>query len=162
KAGLLAVARQQLKPGDRMRLWQFNDSVSDLGEAAGTRIAALIEKVGEATGGTEIGAAFDAVGAKSRARNVVIITDGKSWALEPQVVGRSGLRVTAVLIGEDALEGGVADLAGISGGQVFVAAGSDIEAAIVAAFDAARAPHRPSPQIEGPLVKVEALRRGGR
>jgi vault protein inter-alpha-trypsin-like protein len=162
KAGLLAVARDQLERGDRLRLWQFNDGVVDLGEAAGRRVAALIEKLDEATGGTEIGAAFDAVAAKSKSRNVVIITDGKSWAFDPQAVARSGLRVTAVLIGEDALEGGVADLAGISGGQVFVAAGSDIQAAILAAFDTARAPHRPSPQIEGPLSRVEAFRRGGR
>jgi hypothetical protein len=161
KAGLLDVARKQLKPGDRLRLWQFNDNVADLGEAAGGRVATLVQKLHEATGGTEIGGAFNAVAAKSKSRNVVIITDGKSWAFDPQAVARSGLRVTAVLIGEDALEGGVADLAGISGGQVFVAAGSDIQAAIVAAFDAARAPHRPSPRIEGPLVRVEALRRGG-
>jgi vault protein inter-alpha-trypsin-like protein/VWA domain-containing protein len=162
KAGLLAVARTKLKSGDRLRLWQFNDNVAELGEATGTRIATLIEKLDEATGGTEIGRAFNAVAAKSKSRNVVIITDGKSWAFDPQAVARGGLRVTAVLIGEDALEGGVADLAGISGGQIFVAAGSDIASTIVAAFDAARAPHRPSPRIEGPLARVEALRRGAR
>jgi hypothetical protein len=162
KAGLIAVARNQIKSGDRLRLWEFNDNVAELGEAAGGRVPVLVEKLNEATGGTEIGRAFDAVTAKSKARNVVIITDGKSWAFDPQRVARSGLRVTAVLIGEDALEGGVADLAGMTGGQVFVAAGSDVAAAIAAAFDAARAPHRVTAPIEGVPSKVEAMRRGGR
>jgi hypothetical protein len=162
KAGLIAVARNQIKSGDRLRLWEFNDNVADLGEATGGRVPALVEKLNEATGGTEIGRAFDAVTAKSKARNVVIITDGKSWAFDPQRVARSGLRVTAVLIGEDALEGGVAELAGMTGGQVFVAAGSDVAAAIAAAFDAARAPHRVAAPIEGVPSKVEAVRRGGR
>ena len=162
KAGLIAVARNQIKSGDRLRLWEFNDNVGDLGDATGGRVPALVEKLNEATGGTEIGRAFDAVIAKSKTRNVVIITDGKSWAFDPQRVARSGLRVTAVLIGEDALEGGVADLAGMTGGQVFVAAGSDVAAAIAAAFDAARAPHRVAAPIEGSPSRVETLRRGGR
>jgi Vault protein inter-alpha-trypsin domain len=162
KAGLIALARSQIKSGDRLRLWEFNDNVAELGEAAGGRVPALVEKLNEATGGTEIGRAFDAVTAKSKTRNVVIITDGKSWAFDPQRLARSGLRVTAVLIGEDALEGGVADLAGMTGGQVFVAAGSDIATAIAAAFDAARAPHRVASPIEGVPSKVGVLRRGGR
>jgi hypothetical protein len=162
KAGLLAVARNRLKSGDRLQLWQFNDTVGCLGEAAGAAVAKLVGKLDEPTGGTEIARAFDAVAAKSKCRNVVIVTDGKSWSFDPQAVARRGLRVTAVLIGEDALEGGVGDLAGISGGQVFAATGSDVAAAIEAAFDAARTPHRAAEPIEGPLTRIEAFRRGAR
>jgi hypothetical protein len=97
----------------------------------------------------------------AKARNVVVITDGLSWSLDPRQIARHGLRVTTVLIGENSLEGGVAELAGMTGGQVFVASGSDAAAAIVAAFDAARAPHRPQQAIEGTLSTVEAFRRGG-
>ncbi len=161
KAGLLAVARNRIRSGDGMRLWEFNDHVACLGEATETGVEALVQKLNDTTGGTEIGRAFDAVAANSKADNVVIITDGKSWAFDPQEIARRGLRVTAVLIGEDSLEGGVADLAGMTGGQVFVAAGSDTGTAIAAAFDAARAPHRVSQPIEGSLDRVEAYRRGG-
>src|SRR5262245_34118378 len=162
KAGLLAVARDRLQAGDRMQLWEFNDGVERVGAATGTGIEALVQKLQEPTGGTEIGRAFDAAVAKSKARNIVIITDGKSWAFDPQKIARAGVRVTAVLIGEDSLEGGVADLAGMTGGQVFVAAGSDTGGAIAAALGAARAPHRPAPPIEGDLARVEAFRRGSR
>jgi hypothetical protein len=72
------------------------------------------------------------------------------------------LRVTTVLIGENALEAGVGALATITGGQVFVAAGSDAAAAIVAAFDAARAPQRPRQTIDGGPSRLEAFARGGR
>jgi SWI/SNF-related matrix-associated actin-dependent regulator 1 of chromatin subfamily A len=92
----------------------------------------------------------------------VVVTDGKSWALDPQRLARTGIRVTAVLIGEDALDAGISHLAGMSGGQSFVAASSDAGIAIAAALEAARAP-RVSPQpIEGKPTRVMALRRGAR
>jgi len=126
-----------MKPADRVQLWEFNDNVTRLGEASGAGIAALVQHMDEPAGGTEVGRAFAAVAANSRTRNVIVITDGLSWALDPRRI--KGLRVTTVLIGENALEAGVGALATITGGQVFVAAGSDAAAAIVAAFDAARA-----------------------
>ncbi len=56
---------------------------------------------------------------------MVIVTDGKSYAFAPHTIARTGIRVTAVLIGDDALEAGIAHLAGMTGGQVFIATGSD-------------------------------------
>jgi hypothetical protein len=41
------------------------------------------------------------------------------------------VRVAAVLIGEDALEGGVSLPADLTGGQVFVPLGSDVPAAML-------------------------------
>ena len=58
-------------------------------------------------------------------KDVVIVTDGKSYAFAPHTIARTGIRVTAVLIGDDALEAGIAHLAGMTGGQVFIATGSD-------------------------------------
>ena len=100
--------------------------------------------------------------ANSRSRNVVIVTDGQSFALDPQKIARSGLRVNAVLIGEDALEGAVAALAGMTGGQVFVAAGSDAASALTAACQAARMPHRPPQAIDAAPTRIEVFRRGAR
>ena len=91
-----------------------------------------------------------------------MVTDGKSWALDPQRLARTGIRLTAVLIGEDALDAGISHLAGMTGGQSLVAASSDAGIAIAAALEAARAP-RVSPQpIEGKPMQVMALRRGAR
>ena len=47
KAGLIAVARNQIKSGDRLRLWEFNDNVGDLGDATGGRVPALVEKLSD-------------------------------------------------------------------------------------------------------------------
>jgi hypothetical protein len=70
--------------------------------------------------------------------------------------------VTAVLIGEDALEAGIGHLAGMTGGQLLVSTGGDADTAIAAALDAARAPFAPSPPIEGNPARVETFRRGAR
>jgi hypothetical protein len=77
-------------------------------------------------------------------------------------VARSGLRVFAVLIGEDALEADIAHLAGVTGGQVFVAAGLDAEVALATAFAAARSLHKAPQTINGKPRRIEALRRGSR
>jgi hypothetical protein len=69
---------------------------------------------------------------------VVIVTDGKSHAFAPHTIARTGIRVTAVLIGDDALEAGIAHLAGMTGGQVFIATGSDAGPMVTGAVDAAR------------------------
>jgi hypothetical protein len=162
KAGLEAVTQDRLKPTDRIRLWEFNDRVRFIGEAMGAANEIMVRQIQGPDGGTEVGAALQAAIRSGIARNVVIVTDGKSWALDAQALARSGLRMTAVLIGEDALEAGIAHLAGMTGGQVFIATACDSGAAIAAALDAARAPFAPSEPINGNPVRVETCRRGAR
>jgi hypothetical protein len=161
KSGLATVARDRIKASDKLRLWEFNDSVRFVGEAAGDW-RALVAALNPPDGGTEIGRAFDAAIATGKAKNVVIVTDGKSWAFAPHTLARAGIRVTAVLIGEDALEAGIAHLAGMTGGQTFIAVGSNADAAISDAIEAARAPCVQPEPIEGTLSHVVALRRGAR
>jgi hypothetical protein len=122
----------------------------------------VVRKIASPTGGTEITRAFNAVIESDAAKDIVIVTDGKSWAFEPQLIARAGVRVTAVLIGEDALEAGIGHLAGMTGGQVLLSAGGDADTAIAAALDSARAPFAPSPAIDGNPLRVETFRRGGR
>jgi len=55
-------------------------------------------------GGTEIGAALAVVTAQSRGRDVLLVTDGKSHALDVQALARTGSRFSVVLVGEDSLE----------------------------------------------------------
>jgi hypothetical protein len=162
KAGLLTVVRNRYGGADTLRLWEFDDAVRFVGEASGRACQPLVEKLQGPGGGTEIGRAFGAVIATGKAKNVVILTDGKSYAFDPHRLARTGIRVTAVLIGEDALEAGIAHLAGMTGGQVFVAAGSDAGDAVAAAIAAARAPCVQPEPIGGALSHIVALRRGAR
>jgi Vault protein inter-alpha-trypsin domain/von Willebrand factor type A domain len=162
KAGLVAVTRNRLKDSDRIHLWEFNDSVRSVGEATGTDCTALIDDLQQPYGGTEIGSALTAAITSKSSRNVVIVTDGKSWALDAQTLARTGMRLTAILIGDDALDATISHLAGMTGGQSFVAAGSDAAAAIGTAIEAARAPFRARASIDGAPMRIEALRRGAR
>jgi hypothetical protein len=166
KSALVAAIRHHLRPSDRMRLWQFDDRADYLGEATGVNCEALVESIAGPHGGTEIGRAFAAVLASAKgpesAKNVVLVTDGLSWAFEPELLARVGMRVTAVLIGEDANEVAIGHLAGLTGGQVFTAVGSDAGGAIAAALDAARMPQRQPETIRDKPRSVEVFRRGAR
>jgi hypothetical protein len=160
KAGLMATTCDDIRPSDQMRLWEFSDQVEFLGQASGADCEALVRSIHEPGGGTEIGRAFDAAIALGKAQNVIVVTDGKSWAFDPQRLARTGMRVTAVLIGEDAIEAGIAHLAGMTGGQVFIASGADSAKAIAAALAAARLPHQPSAPLPDKPGHVELFRRG--
>jgi hypothetical protein len=162
QSGLTAAVNAHFKPMDRMRLWEFNDAVHRVGEASGMACTRLIAALRGPDGGTEVGRAIEAAIAAEKTGNIVVVTDGKSWELDPQRLARTGIRVTAVLIGEDALDAGISHLAGLSGGQAFVAASSDAGVAIAAAIEAARAPRVVPQPIEGPLTELVALRRGAR
>jgi vault protein inter-alpha-trypsin-like protein len=162
QSGLTATVNAHFKPTDRMRLWEFNDAVHRIGEATGMACTRLVAALRGPDGGTEIGRAIEAAIAAEMTGNIVVVTDGKSWELDPHRLARTGIRVTAVLIGEDALDAGISHLAGLSGGQAFVAASLDAGIAIAAAIEAARAPRVVPQPIEGPLTEVVALRRGAR
>lgn len=164
RSGLIAAIRHHLRAADKMRLWQFDDRADYLGEATGPNCEALVASIDGPHGGTEIGAAFNAVLASAKptgkAKNIVVVTDGLSWALEPDRLARAGMRVTAVLIGEDASEAAIGHLAGLTGGQVFTTVGSDAAGAISAALDAARMPQRQPETIQGKPRSIEVYRRG--
>jgi hypothetical protein len=162
KAGLVIAISEHFKPADRMRLWEFNEGVHCVGDGSGTACKGLVQALRGPDGGTEIGRAIEAAIAADKTGNIVVVTDGKSWALDPQRLARTGIRLTAVLIGEDALDAGISHLAGMTGGQSFVATSSDAGIAIAAAIEAARAPRVTPQPIEGKPIQVMALRRGAR
>jgi vault protein inter-alpha-trypsin-like protein len=162
KAGLVTAIGEHFRPADRMRLWEFNDGVHYVGDGSGTACKGLVQALRGPDGGTEIGGAIEAAIAAEKTGNIVVVTDGKSWALDPQRLARTGIRLTAVLIGEDALDAGISHLAGMTGSQSFVAASSDAGIAIAAAIEAARAPRLMPQPIEGKPMQVMALRRGAR
>ena len=160
KTALCAAARN-LQPDDSVSIWEFNDSIDPIGEAAGPQVEAMALRIRAPDGGTEIGVAIETV-VNCGAKNVLIVTDGASWALDPQALAATGLRLTAVLVGEQALEARIAHLASLTGGQVFAASGADTAAALAAAFAAARTPFDSQPRRIDRLDRIETLRRGAR
>jgi hypothetical protein len=170
--GLHAIARR-VTTADRIDLWEFDGALDHVGsnsepdapqrgrEAVESRsLLALVRALKPPCGGTEIGRALAGVMAQSLARDLLLITDGKSNALDVQALARSGRRVCVVLIGEDSLEANVGHLSALTGGEIFVAAGNDLTAVFTEAFRSLRVPYSP-PEPVSRVARSTSTRRGG-
>lgn len=115
-------AHRHLTPRDRLDLWEFDTTPRHIGKAGASDWRTLVPQLSGPNGGTEIGSAIDAVIASS-ARDILLVTDGMSHALDVQALARPGARITVVLIGDDSLEARVGHLAVLTGGEIFVAEG---------------------------------------
>ena len=126
-----------LRDHDRIALWQFDDQVTLLGTSQGPDAADLALQLSGPGGGTELGKAVgDAIA--TGARDILVITDGKTWASDVQNIAREGVRISAVLAGEDSLDAMMGHLVAMTGGQLFTAAGADVAPAIISALAAMR------------------------
>jgi Vault protein inter-alpha-trypsin domain/von Willebrand factor type A domain len=158
RAGLTQAAKS-LTGADRLRLFAFDNHCEELGVASDqATCAAALAAAGEPRGGTEIGEALRAVLSRSKARDIVMITDGKSHALDVSALLLSGRRFTVVLIGDDSLEARVGELAAGSGGALLVAHGHAVREAVTAALATLRSPHAITPALELPLRALTARR----
>ena len=172
--GLMALAGQ-LRKGDAVDLWEFDGALMHLGSTRDERphwrvwrhswkpdaaFEQLVRGLRAPGGGTEIGAALEGVLRKSPARDILLITDGKSYALDIQKLARHGRRIAVVLIGEDSLEANVGHLAAITGGSVFIATKNDIAPVIAAAAAGLRSQPRDLSAIEAQPEKIESVRGG--
>lgn len=144
---------------DRIALWEFSDHPSLLTRGS---LQADIAGLTSPGGYTEIGRAIDAVLFQSASRDVLLITDGKSHALDIQAAARSGRRFFVLLIGEDSLEANVGHLAALTGGQVFIAAGYEAGEMARRALAAMRAWAHVAPAIAGKPVACETIQGGMR
>ena len=172
-AGLQAVA-DRLGDGDFVDLWQFNTALTHVGSTkAGSRLPliaalwgsgprqrllALADRLKDPEEGTEIGAALAGVVRQSSARDVLLVTDGKSHALDVQALAVAGRRVAVVLVGEDSLEGNVGHLAALTGGDIFIAAAADLSEVMAAALASLRRPCRMPEPVRGELREVRTTR----
>ena len=159
-------------PSDMVDLWEFNDKAAqvDLGSrerspgfrhgrrGARAKATELIERLSEPAGGTEIGSALRTVIAKSDAKDLLLITDGKSHALDVQALAQAGRRISVVLVGEDSLEAKVGHLAALTGGQIFVVAGAELGEAIATALATLRIGFQAPEPIAGELRSIRATR----
>jgi hypothetical protein len=163
-AALVAALRRAsngIAASDTIDLWEFDDGVRRVGMARHAQeLSGLLDRVSDPSGGTEIGRALAKVTAQSGARDVLLVTDGKSHALDVQALAQAGRRFTVVLVGEDSLEANVGHLAALTGGEIFVGAGADIDAVVSAALRSLRTPGEIGTPIVGEPQRI-AVRRAG-
>ena len=168
-AGLAAMA-QRLSAADELDLWEFDTALDHVGtlraETVGgdrrdirDRFRALIARLGEPRGGTEIGQAIESTLRRTASRDLLLITDGKSHALDVQALAGLGHRISVVLVGEDSLEANVGHLAALTGGDLFVAIEADMIGALAAALASMRVTSQPA---EEDSCGLRAVRRGAR
>ena len=91
---------------------------------------------------------------------MLLVTDGKSHALDVQALARTGSRFSVVLVGEDSLEANVGHLAALTGGEIFVSAGADLAEVLNAALLSLRTKHHAFSPITGKPQDVSARRAG--
>src|SRR5579883_766094 len=149
EAALAALERLALDVGreDTVDLWEFAAKLKHIGSSREASLHELVGRLDGPDGGTEIGHAVTGVLAATGARDILLVTDGKSHALDVQALARSGRRFALVLVGADSLEAHVGHLAALSGGEIFVSAGPDLPAMLGAAVRSLRMPHR-APQLD--------------
>ena len=129
-----------LRDDDRLALWEFDTACDPVGSGQPvepSEFRLLVPKLSGPAGGTRIGAALDRV-RSIEARDVLLITDGKSYALDVQRQARAGRRIFVVLVGEDSLEAGVGHLAALTGGDLQFSFGADVGRAVAACVQGMR------------------------
>ena len=124
---------------DRIALWEFDDTAELVGTARGAGAARLVPRIGGPRGGTQMGAAVQAA-IKGGARDILVVTDGKTWASEVQAMASEGVRISGVLVGNDSLDAMIGHLVAMTGGQLFAAAGADVAPALASALQSMRTP----------------------
>jgi hypothetical protein len=167
---LQAVARS-ITGTDAIDLWEFDDALAHIGSTRDAAVRSgghaptdillgLIRKLNPPRGGTEIGGVLASVIARSSARDILLITDGKSYALDVQALARLGRRISLVLVGEDSLEANVGHLSASTGGEIFVAANNDLTTVLVDALLSLRVPHVAPEPMSGRVHAASARRAG--
>jgi Vault protein inter-alpha-trypsin domain/von Willebrand factor type A domain len=88
-----------LSSGDHVDLWEFDTTVNRIGSTRdqhddrfelSDKFSALISRLNGPSGGTEIGTALATISTKSTAQNILLLTDGKSHALDVQMLAAPG------------------------------------------------------------------------
>ena len=158
----LNVWPEQLRHADRVALWQFDNRCEPLGRGLPVppdELVELIDALEPPRGGTDIGKAIERVIRANSAPDLLLITDGLSYALDVQGLAKKGRRVFVVLVGEQSLEANVGHLAALTGGDVHFSYGEDISTALRACVQGLRLKGEP-PRFRGRTApkSIRALR----
>jgi hypothetical protein len=114
-------------------------------------------------GGTELGNAIETVCAAG-SRDILVLTDGQTWASEVHAAASRGCRISAVLVGSASLDAMVGHLASMTGGEVFYAQGRDVGPAVRSAIASMRSSGASlvGSALEGEPATVSGVRGGVR
>jgi hypothetical protein len=146
---------------DKINLWQFDDQCQDLGSATGAGSVALAQRLQGPAGGTELAGAIKAALAKG-ARDILVLTDGQTWAHMVEDLKGKALRISAILAGPGSLDANIGHLCALTGGQVFYAPGRDVASSLRTAFEGLRVSGEPiQGQVNKSGPKTLTCRRGG-
>ena len=130
--GLRALTAQ-LRETDRISLWEFDTTCNPVDRGSPVPpggFAKAIEKLEPPRGGTEIGGAIGRVFGETDPCDMILITDGMSYALDVHRFAHQGRRVFVVLVGEDSLEANVGYLAALTGGDIYFSFEADVGGAL--------------------------------
>ena len=160
KTGLQAELGK-LQDADKIALWQFDDTCEMIGKSTGSNAARLLDNLGKPAGGTRLGPAVETVVNAGHA-DILVLTDGQTWASEVHSAALKGARINAILLGSGSLDANIGHLAAMTGGQVFYAAGSDVSPAIHSALSAFRLPASPprGKAQSGRILNLDCTRGG--
>mgnify|MGYP000408486509 CR=1 FL=1 len=160
KNGVVALA-SIIGNRDYIDIWEFDTSTAHIGsvsEGSKTELLRLADNLSPPHGGTEIGRAIDTVLRGSKARDVLLLTDGLSDELDIEKLSHSGRRISVILIGENSLEAKIGHLAALTGGDIFIATANDLEEVMVAAMEGLRRAYTPLPGIKELPERLECTR----
>lgn len=155
----LGSALKTVEGQDGFRFWTFSNDCILRGAAKGPEAADRVSSIPFDNMGTQLAEAVHKV-AKSRSEaNILLVTDGQSYReIDFDIVRKSGARFTVVLIGRSAFESRVAQLAALTGGQMFVVDPSDDVAAVAsAALLSMRSAASPVKANDDPEASVERV-----
>jgi hypothetical protein len=133
----LAEAFDELNEEDQITLWQFDTSPQCLGNAEGGRCTELVTRLEPPGGGTELADAVRAA-LQAGARDLLVLTDGQTWAHMVDDLKRCEARISAILAGPHSLDANIGHLCSLTGGQVFFAPGREIATALRTALASSR------------------------
>ena len=154
----LGEIADRLRDQDVIDLWEFDIRPSLVGTACTggdgktttARLKGMARNLSEPAGGTRIDSAIIAATQHSEVRDVLILTDGKSHALDVDQLAKLGRRISAIFIGEDSLEARLGSLVVETGGHMFIASGEDIGKQVLAALSALRGVCDQRPSFDWP------------
>jgi hypothetical protein len=133
----LSTALLRLQAQDQISFWQFDSECQRLGASKGPTAARLVRKLGRPDGGTDLSRAVNELLAKG-VRDILVLTDGQTWAHEVNELKSKEARISAILVGDDSLDANIGHLCAMTGGQVFYAPGDDVTKAITSSLTAIR------------------------
>ena len=136
--GLSDVLRD-MRPVDQISLWQFDNACQLLGTARGGACAQLARELQTPQGGTDLAGAVRAAIAAG-AKDLLVLTDGQTWAHTVDDLKGEAVRISAILVGMGSLDANVGHLCAMTGGQVFYAPGQNVSSPLKSAFEALRTP----------------------